>query len=78
VKRPDARWQIGEMRLRVPHMSVEDARWLGREVARRMAELPGPAKTHEQLTVRVTAPPAGSAREQVAARIVMSIVEGWK
>jgi hypothetical protein len=78
VKRPDGRWQIGEMRLRVPHMSVEDARWLGREVARRLAELPGPPKTRDQLTVRVAAPPAGVPREQVAARIVSSIVEGWK
>lgn len=78
MKTPDAASRIGEMRLRVPNMSAEDARWIGHEVARRLAALPAPPNARANLTVRVAAPEPGIGRDQVADRIVRGIVGGWK
>jgi hypothetical protein len=76
VKKPEPAWQIGTLRLRVPHMAPADARWIGGEVARRLAGMPAPARSRGLLELRVPADASGMSREQIVARIVRGVVEG--
>jgi hypothetical protein len=78
VKKPEPAWQIGTLRLRVPHMTPADARWIGGEVARRLAGVPAPARSRDRLEVLVPQGTSGSSREQLVSRIVRSVVEGCK
>lgn len=70
--------KIEEMRLRVPGISADEARGLGEEVARRIADgLPVVNGTRQlgALRLRVTVP-EGTSRDQMASLIAETILRG--
>lgn len=73
MKRSNPAWRVGSLRLRVPHMSQADARWIAREVTRSLAATRAPAVRRDNLTIRI--PSAGS-RERIAEQVVSAIVKG--
>lgn len=75
MKRTNSPWNIGELQLRLPHMGQADARWIAREVSRRLAEVPAPHRSLNGLTVQVA---ATGTREQTAAEIANSIVRSCR
>jgi hypothetical protein len=74
------RVHIGELRLRVPGVSVPAARELGRQVAAEIAAaLPPGSQTPDlgAVRIRITMPP-GASPEQMPARIARAILGGLR
>ena len=70
-------WHIGEIRLRLPHMSTADARWIANQVALRLANLPAPEGTIQTVHVRVPWQPQRG-REGLTSGIVRSVAESFR
>jgi hypothetical protein len=72
--------RIDELILRAPGLTVEEARWMGEEVARRVADgLPSSGRVEPlgTLSMRLTIP-QGLSRERLAERIAQAILEGLR
>jgi hypothetical protein len=72
--------RIEELRLRIPGLSVEEARQVGQNIARHLADaIPAHGKTERlgALVVR-TEIPAGTPREQLAGAIARAILENLR
>ena len=69
--------RIEELRLRIPGLSVEEARQVGQSIAQHLAEsIPASGRTeHLGALVMRTAIPAGTPREQLAGVIARAILE---
>jgi hypothetical protein len=73
VKRANPAWNIEDLRLRLPHMSAADARWVAHEIASRLSAIPAPPRQIGALDLHLTPEPQAG-RERMVALIVQSIV----